>query len=125
MFPFSWQQVMLNVFICWFLTAHSLRSLEAPRTLSFFFLSAERAERKKQHPFGIFSLINCLLVSIHKDCMLVVIAPPEADYFSFAALSAANENNIFLCDLCVSSPAQCGTGGESFFKSLCDNKIHR
>jgi len=33
-------------------TAHSLRSLEPQRALSFysFFLSAERAERKKQHP---------------------------------------------------------------------------
>jgi hypothetical protein len=37
-----------------YVTAHSLHSLEALRTLSFyfFFLSAERAERKKQHPFG-------------------------------------------------------------------------
>jgi hypothetical protein len=31
--------------------------------------------------------------------MLVIIAPPEADYFSFAARSAANENNVFLCAL--------------------------
>jgi hypothetical protein len=77
---------MPHVFIRWFLTAHSLRSLEAPRTLRFyfFFLSAERAERKKQHPFGIFSLVNCLLASIHMHCMLVIIVPPEADYFSFA-----------------------------------------
>jgi hypothetical protein len=34
--------------------------------------------------------------------------PPEADCFSFAALSAANENNILLCALCVLSEA----GGE-------------
>jgi hypothetical protein len=39
---------------------------------------------------------------------LVIIAPPEADNFSFAARSAANEKNIFLCDLCGSSEA----GGE-------------
>jgi hypothetical protein len=37
-------------------------------------------------------------------CNLVIIAPPEADYFSFAARSAANENNKSLCDLCGSSP---------------------
>jgi hypothetical protein len=36
--------------------------------------------------------------------MLAIIDPPEADCFSFAARSAANENNIFLCDLCGSSP---------------------
>jgi hypothetical protein len=55
---FSWQHVMPHVFTYWFLTAHSLRSFEPQRTLSFyfFFLSAERAERKKQHPFGKFSL---------------------------------------------------------------------
>jgi hypothetical protein len=47
-------------------------------------------------------------------CNLVIIAPPEADYFSFAARSAANENNIILCDLCGSSTAQSGTGGEFF-----------
>ena len=41
---------------------------------------------------------------------LAIITPPEADCFSFAALSAANENNIYLCDLCVSSEA----GGEYF-----------
>jgi len=41
---------------------------------------------------------------------LAIINPPEADSFSFAALSAANENNIYLCDLCVSSEA----GGEYF-----------
>jgi len=38
-----------------YVTAHSLHSLEAlRRTLSsnLFFLSAERAEMKKQHPFG-------------------------------------------------------------------------
>ncbi len=59
MFPFSWQHILLHVLICRFLTAHSLRSLKAQRTLSFnfFFLSAERAERKKQHPFGKFSLL--------------------------------------------------------------------
>jgi len=34
---------------------------------------------------------------------LAIIDPPEADCFSFAALSAANENNVFLCDLCVSA----------------------
>jgi hypothetical protein len=52
------RQVMPHALICRFLTAHSLRSFEAQRTLSFyfFFLSAERAERKKQHPFGKFSL---------------------------------------------------------------------
>jgi hypothetical protein len=33
-----------------------------------------------------------------------IISPPEADCFSFAARSAANENNKFLCDLCDSSP---------------------
>jgi len=49
---------------------------------------------------------------------LAIIDPPEADCFSFAALSAANENNVFLCDLCGSSTAQSGTGGEYFFK-LC------
>jgi hypothetical protein len=96
---------MTHVFICCFLTAHSLRSFKAQRSLSyyFFFLSAERAERKKQHPFGKFLLNNCLLASIHMHCMLAIIAPPEADYFSFAARSAANEKNIFLCDLCGSS----------------------
>ncbi len=52
---------------------------------------------------------------------LAIINPPEADCFSFAALSAANENNIFLCDLCGSSEAPQGrdlryatTGGEYF-----------
>jgi hypothetical protein len=44
--------------------------------------------------------------------MLAIINLPEADCFSFAALSAANENNIFLCDLGDSSPAQSRTGGE-------------
>jgi hypothetical protein len=39
---------------------------------------------------------------------LTIIEPPKADCFSFAALSAANENNIFLWDLCGSSEA----GGE-------------
>ncbi len=68
----------------WFLTAHSLRSLEAQRTLSFFFISAERAERKKQHPFGKFSLINCFLGSIKMHCKMVIFEPPEADCFSFA-----------------------------------------
>ncbi len=51
---------------------------------------------------------------------LAIIDPPEADCFSFAALSAANENNILLCDLCVSSEA----GGECFFKSFRDSQIH-
>ncbi len=48
--------------------------------------------------------------SVSMTYRLAIIDPPEADCFSFAALSAANENNIFLCDLCVSSEA----GGESF-----------
>jgi hypothetical protein len=39
---------------------------------------------------------------------LAIIDPPQADCFSFAALSAANENNVFLCDLCVSSEAPQG-----------------
>jgi hypothetical protein len=56
---------------------------------------------------------------------LAIIAPPEADYFSFAARSAVNEINIFLCDLCGSSTAQSGTGGECLFKSLHDSQIHR
>jgi hypothetical protein len=55
--------------------------------------------------------------------MLVIIAPPEADYFSFDARSAANEKNIFLCDLCGSSPHRLLRGprragqarGECFF----------
>jgi hypothetical protein len=50
-------------------------------------------------------------------CKLVIVAPPEADCFSFAALSAANENNIFLCDHCGSSEA----GGE-FFKAFQDRR---
>jgi hypothetical protein len=37
---------------------------------------------------------------------LLIINPPEADCFSFAARSAANENNIFLCDLRGSSPGK-------------------
>jgi hypothetical protein len=43
-------------------------------------------------------------------CRLITIDPPEADCFSFAALSAANENNIFFWYLCGSSEA----GGECF-----------
>jgi hypothetical protein len=39
---------------------------------------------------------------------VAIINPPEADCFSFAALSAANENNAFLCDLCGSSEAPQG-----------------
>jgi len=68
---------MLHVLISWFFTAHSLRSFETQsptrqsrygdgaRTLSFsfFFLSAERAERKKQHPFGKFSLL--VFIGVH------------------------------------------------------------
>jgi hypothetical protein len=50
-----------------FLTAHSLHLFEAQRTPSFnsFFLSAERAERKKQHPFGKFSLLEFIGVLIY------------------------------------------------------------
>jgi hypothetical protein len=55
---------------------------------------------------------------------MAIINPPEAEYFSFAALSAANENNIFLCDLCGSSTAQSGTGGDYFFKSFHNSQIH-
>jgi hypothetical protein len=65
LFPFFWQQFMLHVLICRLFTAHSLRSFETQRTLSFsfFFLSAERAERKKQHPFGKFSLL--VFIGVH------------------------------------------------------------
>jgi hypothetical protein len=52
---------------------------------------------------------------------LAVINPPEADCFSFAALSAANENNIFLCDLCGSSEA----GGEYLLKSFQGSQLSR
>ncbi len=52
---------------------------------------------------------------------LAIINPPEADCFSFAALSAANENNIFLCDLCGSSEA----GGKYLLKSFHDSQLHR
>jgi hypothetical protein len=51
-----------------------------------------------------------ILASVPINHRLVIVAPPEADRFSFAALSAANENNKFLCDLCVSSEA----GGKFF-----------
>jgi hypothetical protein len=54
---------------------------------------------------------------------LAIINPPEADCFSFAARSAANGNNILLCDLCGLSTAQSGTGGEYFFK-LCTIARH-
>jgi hypothetical protein len=54
------------------------------------------------------------MVFLHMHCNSGIIAPPEADYFSFAARSAANENNISLGDLCGSSTAQSGTGGECF-----------
>jgi hypothetical protein len=52
---------------------------------------------------------------------LAIINPPEADCFSFAALSAANENNIFLCDLCGSSEA----GGEYLLKFFQDSQLYR
>jgi hypothetical protein len=56
---------------------------------------------------------------------LAIIAPPEADSFSFAALSAANENNIFLCDLSGSSEAQLERDKRavSVFESLQDCQI--
>ena len=119
---------MPYVFICWFLTAHLLRSLEAPRTLSFyfFFLSADpggigsapekhtscftgqafhRAEegrKEKTASLRDIFVIKYLLVSVPMTYRLAIIDPPEADCFSFAARSAANENNIFLCDLAPS-----------------------
>jgi hypothetical protein len=45
----------------------SLRSFKAQSSLglNFFFLSAERAERKKQHPFGKFSLLVFICVPIY------------------------------------------------------------
>jgi hypothetical protein len=42
---------------------------------------------------------------------LKLMASQQADCFSFAALSAANENNTFLCDLCGSSAASGEYGG--------------
>jgi hypothetical protein len=47
-------------------------------------------------------------------CNLVNISPPEADYFSFAARSAANEKNIYLCDLCGSRTAKAGRAVNGF-----------
>jgi hypothetical protein len=82
------------VLICCFITAHrsiaeiplqrgSLRSFKTQSALSFFFLSAERAERKKQQPFGISSLI-IEYSDLYIHCRLAIIDPPEADCFSFA-----------------------------------------
>jgi hypothetical protein len=48
------------------------------------------------------------------QCKVVVIAPSEADYFSFAARSAANEKNIYLCDLCGSRTAKAGRAVNGF-----------
>jgi len=119
---------MLYVLICSFFTAHSLHSFEAQRTLSFFFLSAdpggigsapekhtscftgqafhwaEEGRKEKTATLRDFFVNNCIFSSIYIHCKLEINDPPEADCFSFAALSAANENNIFLGDLGVSSP---------------------
>ena len=42
----------------------------------------------------------------------------EAERFSIAVLSTAMEKIISLCDLCVSSPARGGTGGDIFLTHL-------
>ena len=100
-----------------FFTAHSLHSFKAQRTLSFFFLSAdpggigsafhwaEEGRKEKTAILPDFCFNNCIISFMDIRCNMAAIDPPEADCFSFAAVSAANENNIFLCDLCVSSEA--------------------
>jgi hypothetical protein len=77
----------------YFLTALSLRSLETPRTQSyyFFFLSAERAERKKQHPFG------SALVAISAGCSLILyrnLFRRTRERFAIAILSTAMAKNF-------------------------------
>jgi hypothetical protein len=80
-------------------------SAQRRRVCKVLFLSAERAERKKQHPLG-----NGLIFELDLMALIKVIkflprsgCPPQAD--SFVGISATNENNLNLCELCASSEA--------------------
>jgi hypothetical protein len=86
---------MPHALIPGFLTAHSLHSFEAQRTLSFFFLSADPGgigsafhwaeEGRKEKTATLRDLfVKYLLVFVPMTYGLAITDPPEADCFSFA-----------------------------------------